>query len=184
MSFIKRIISLLVFVTVTVIPSNFYVRACPTPVFDSLTPNLQKIMRLDAEKTKSRFPQNHSNETLEEMAERDLHRYNVCFDGNLCSGKEFMKLTNEDIESLYNLPCVKQLDLKRFDLTDVDINKFLEINKNRTMEFLDLNDCSFDTFDDEKVVTRITNKEYTVGIHPSIWIAWPGVNPDEIFEGR
>ena len=66
--------------------SNSYAYACPTPIFNSLTPNLQEIMRLEAEKTKRKFPQNHSNETLEEMAERDLCRDHVYFDGNLYKG--------------------------------------------------------------------------------------------------
>ena len=38
--------------------------------------------------------------------------------------------------------------------------------------------------DDEIVKARIRNKEYTVGIHPCLWIAWPSVNPDDIFYAR
>ena len=95
-----------------------------------------------------------------------------------------MKLTNEDIESLYNLPFVKELDLKRFDLKDVDITKFLNINKNKTIKILDLWDCFFSLKDNE-IRSIIKGKGYEVVEGSDYWILWPGVDIyDIIDDGR
>ena len=181
MTLLRKIFLSLITLTIF-LRSNLIVQASPTPVFDSLTPKLQIIMRLYGE-TFSR--NSSSNKTPEDRAEWQLTKDHVVIDGTLYTGHGGpMKLTNEDIESLYNLPFVKELDLKRFDLKDVDINKFLGINNNKTIQMVFFDNCFFDTFDDEKIKARITQKEYTVGIYPQLWIAWPGVNPDDIFYGR
>lgn len=187
MKFIKRAILMLTVTVLTFIFTKSQVYAQPTPIFDALTPKLQELMRIHAKKRMIRFPQYHpEEETLEDLAEQHLSGYNVYLDGSLYEGHEGpMKLTNEDIESLYNLPYVKQLDLERFDLKAVDINKFLGINNNKTMEFLDLRHCYFDTYDKKQIAARITNKEYTVDIDTNIWILWPGVDIyDIIDDGR
>ena len=92
-----------------------------------------------------------------------------------------MKLTNEDIESLYNLPHVKDLELEWFDLKDVDITKFLNINKNKTIQFLDLKDCFFSLKDNE-IRSILKGKGYEVVDGSDYWILWSGVDIYDIMD--
>lgn len=162
--------------------NNLIVQAFPTPIFDSLTPNLQIIMRLNGEKFLSHYSR---CKTPEEVAERELNREHVEIDGNLYKGHGGpMKLTDEDIESLYKLPNVKQLDLKWFNLKEVDFTKLLNINNNKTMQFLDLNNCRFSLSNDE-IVSIVNKNGYKVEEGTDFWILWPGVDIyDIIDDGR
>lgn len=152
-----------------------------TPILNSLTPHLQKIMRLYSEYHSFDF---FDGDTVDDYAEYVLNKYCITIDGNLYEGNEGqMQLTNEDIESLYNLPYVKELTLDWFDLKNVDIPKLFNINKNKTIKCLNIYRCSF-SLSDEEILSIIEEKGYKVIDGTSFDIVWPGINPDDLFDNE
>ena len=154
-----------------------------TPFFDSLTPNLQYVMRKYGEYQKNFC---HDDDPPEVMAEEGQLRYkDVLIDGEYCEpdSEENPKLTNEDIESLSNLTNMEMLTLRCLDLTEVDLTKLLDLNPEGNMRFVCLDYCTIKESDSE-FKSLLSREGYTVGTEAGKWIAWPGVDPDSIFNGR
>ena len=161
--------------------------AVKTPYFDSLTPTLQYALRKYGEDHKKWCSK---KDTPEDIAECNLlKRHNVEIDGSYCymDSDDWRaikpKLTNADIESLNNLKKMNDLTLSNFDLTEVDLTKFLEINTGQEMKVVCLDGCKFSQ-SYEEIKSLLSREGYTVGTAAGVWITWPGVDPHSIFEGR